>query len=446
MHLPAPFIDPTPGTAPVPTFRLGTSVTFTEEYTDNFRLTAGNRVENFRSSLGVGLSLAVSGARTRGSIGTSVSVTHDTATGETGLDLFPLSLGANFRYDISPRMSVTVSDTLARGDLIAESSELGLRGQQRELFTSNSFSIALDWLIGRVSTQTYYRNSIFFSDRDTVSHGAGVNASAPIGLRTTLRGGYEFSRSGTSGDISRDSTGHTVFGSVARQLGRFASVGVSGSYALQSFRGTSIWDASVFAAYGLPTGLSISGSLGYSVLQADGGVDSDGITTSTTVSYRFAQATASLAVFQAFRQTGLTGEDLGVTKSRGASASLSFPVTPATSASIIVSYSENEFTGVGNNPLTPTSRSVRAGVRLGTALLSGGVTASYSENLLLGTGAEQTARTARDQITFGADLSWQVYRWLSMRLAYAHLERGEQASSGGDVRENRVSLSLAAAF
>jgi hypothetical protein len=399
--VPGPF---TPGFGPVPPalFELHATASLTEEYTDNFRLTSKNKEDNFRTTLAPGFSFLVNTAKTQGSISTSMGLTHDTARGEEDIKFFP-SFAAAVRHSFTPRLSLTLTDALTRSDEPALGDTGGLR-RERRTFTSNSFSAAVDWLIDRFATQTYYRNSVFFSDTDTVSHIIGANVSSPIGTLNTVRVGYEHSWNTTSGGTNRDSTGDLFLASVSRQVGQFGQAGLSSSYSIQSLNDTRIWNVSLFTAYGLPTGLSLSGSIGYSRLANNSNNDEQGISTNTQVSYRFARAVASLGVFQDFRQTFTEGEDFGVVMTRTYTGSFSYQLTPFISSTLRASYSENDPTGSGNRQNAPSSNT----------------------------------------LTAGADLNWQVLRWLGASLAYTYTKRS--SGSSPDIVDNRAVLTLRAAF
>jgi len=439
---PSPFTF-TPPTFPAATYEFHPTFRLTEEYTDNFLLERDDqRVENFRTTLGAGFNFLVNTAKTMGSLSTDLGFSHDTADEGSDFQLFP-SFTGRIRHTIDPRLSLTVSDTLTRSDDFSTSDDTGLRGRERRTFTSNRFTISADWLIAQFATQHYYHLSTFFSDVDTISQVVGSSASTGIGAFTTVSAGYQISHSDTSGRVSRSSTGHTVFGSASRQVGQFGSAGVSSSYTIQSLDDTSIWNVSLFTAYGLPTGLSVSGSVGYSRLSSENRDDRSTFTTNTIASYRFARAVASVGVSQDYRQTFLQGEDTGILLTRTVRASLSFPLTAATGASLSAAYSENEFTGVGNDASAPTTQTVSGSFSLGSPLFSAGIRAAYSENELLG--IQQTERAAHT-FTAGANVGFQPIRWLHVGLDYSYTQRSLADVSRGEVTENRASITLSAAF
>jgi hypothetical protein len=396
------------------------------EYSDNFFQTTSGSDDNLRSILGPGFLMFLNGARTFGTLSTTIDLIHDTASG-TGDDVkvFP-SLNASLRYALSPRLSLTFSDTFIRNDS-PFTDDFGLR-RGRQTYHTNTAGIAADWLLDRFALQGYYRNVLFVNedsgasmadtsgdDRDSMTHILGLNASTRIAIDYLVRLGYEASRrqtlGGGGGDDDEDEMTHTGFGQVSRQFGLYTTAGVSTSYAYQTDERTKIWNASLFGAYGLPSGISLSGSVGYSLLNSDVEDNESIITASLRASYRFTRALISLGVFRDFRQTSQTGQDFGTVATTSYFASFLYQLTPFINATAQVSYNENEPTGTGNanNDRTETS------------------------------------------FTYGASVNWQIVRWLSAALQYSHTRQtGRDAFDGGvgsgNFKENRVSLALFAIF
>ena len=395
---------------PGPLFEVHPFVTLSEEYTDNFRLTADDKEDNFRTSLAPGLTLIVRGGRTTGVMSASLAVTHDTITDEVRAIITGV-LGGELSYEVTPRLRLTVSDFFTRSDEPALSDRLNLR-RERSTYASNTLTASADWLIGRVSTREYYRWTTFFSDQDTETHALGASASTLILPRTTLSAGYEHLRTDSDG-AGGDLVGHEFTASVGRSIGNFASAGVSGSYALRSStdgNGDSVndftrWSAAVFGSYGLPGRWSLSASLGYSQVERDDGRTFSGITSTASLSYFFARAVASLVYEQGFSETFATGENFGVVQTRGLTASLSAPLTPAITGVARAFYRENEFTGVGGGPADTTEE------------------------------------------TWGGSLGFsvQILRWLNMGLDYTH-RRISASARGGEIVENLARVSFTAAF
>jgi len=408
-----------------PTLHLG------EEYTDNFFLTSTRTEENFRSIFGPGFTLLLNGARTFGALSTTVDVVHDTASHSGDeVKVFP-SVTAAVRYTFEPRLSLTVTDSYIRNDGASTADQFGIR-RGRQTFESNSFTTAVDWIIDQFATQAYYKNTLFinegsnntssgagavgFGQSDTLTHILGVNGSTRIATDYTARLGYEFSRTDTlNGGSSSNSTGHLVFGSLSRQFGLFTTGGVSSSYSHQTLNNTNIVNVSLFGAYGLPTGLSVSSSVGYSLLNSDTESGTSSFTTNTAVAYRFTKAVISVGVFQDFRQTAQQGQNFGTVQTRSYFGSFLYQITPFINTTLQATYTENEPTGTGNT------------------------TSGKTETIL----------------TAGPSVNWQILRWLVASLSYTWSKRTgssafDSSSSGvtstGDIVENRAVLKLFATF
>lgn len=444
-NIPAPLLFPTPGAAGVPgltipgafgptvaTFRgalleFHPTLRLAEEYSDNFFQTTSRSEENFRSILGPGFTLLLNGARTFGALSTTVDLVHDTVR-NSGDEIkgFP-SLNAVVRYAFTPRLSLTVSETFVRTDSPASLDRSGIR-RGRQTASTNSLGFAVDWLLDRIATQAYYRNVLFFNEDEegnqstsgTASQGNsitnifGLNAGTRIATDYIVRAGYEFSRTDTTdGGTGGDTNSNTFFGSASRQFGLYTTGGLSTSYSFQTQDGTKIWNASVFGAYGLPTGLSVSASVGYSLLNSDS-QDNEGIVSANvSASYRFARAAISVGVFQDFRQTAQQGQNFGTVETRSYFGSFLYQLTPFINTVLDVTYSENQPTGSGN----------------------------------VDNGGNQK------MLTYGASLNWQVLRWLSLSLRYAHTKQTggnvfnqTTVDGSGDYAENRASISLFATF
>lgn len=401
-----------------PTLRLS------EEYSDNFFQTTSRTVDNFRTTVGPGFIVLLNGARTFGTLNGTLDLVHDTGRG-TGDDpkVFG-SLSAAVRYALTPRLGITFTDVFVRDDDAVTADEFGIR-RGRQTFVRNTAGVAVDWLLDQVATQAYYRNVLFFNEDDgpsganrgdTITHILGANATTRIGIDYIVRGGYEFSRSDTTGGGADDGAGadddttHTVFASASRQFGLYTTGGVSSTYSIHAEDDSRIFNASVFGSYGLPTGLSVAGSVGYSILHGDDRDTEGTIAANFQASYRFTRAIFSVGVQQDFRQTSQQGQDFGTVETRSYFGSFLYQLTPFINTVLSVRYSENSPTGSGNNSNEGTT----------TALV------------------------------YGGSLNWQMLRWLTASLRYSHIRHTgnsfNQGVGSGDYKENRATLNLFATF
>jgi hypothetical protein len=464
-NLPAPlFVPGAPGGAPaagipgltIPgafgatttTFRGATlefhpTLRLSEEYSDNFFQTTSRTQDNFRSTLGPGFRLLINGARTFGTAALIVDLVHDTAPNSGDeVKVFP-SLAVAIRYALTPRLALTFTETFIRNDAPAAADQFGIR-RGRETFDTNSAGVTADWLLGQIATQAYYRNVLFFNEgtsgsntsqvglnqstqSDTVTNILGLNASTRILTDYVIRAGYEFSKTDTlngsnsNSGIGGDTTSHTGFASASRLFGLYTTAGLSTSYSYQTQDNTKIFNASVFGAYGVPSGLSLSAAVGYSILNSDTQDNEGTVSVNALVSYRFTRAVISVGALQDFQQTAQQGQNFGTVETRSYFGNFLYQITPFINATVNARYSE----------ATPT-----------------------------GTGNIQTNQT-QTTLTYGAALNWLVLRWLTASLRYdftkqtgtTAFDQGSfsngsfsNGNNGGNFKENRVTLNLFATF
>jgi hypothetical protein len=408
-----------------PTLRLA------EEYSDNFFQTSSHAEDNFRTILGPGFTLFLNGARTFGTLSTTLDLVHDTAPNSGNEVKFFPSLNLAVRHALSPRLALTLTDVFIRSDDANTLDRLGIR-QGRQISDSNTLGLAVDWLVGQIATQAYYRNVLFINEDDgsgptgssqnnqgdSITNIVGLNASTRIATDYLVRAGYEFSAVNAFNEDENannvgDNISNTVFVSGSRQFGLYTTGGLQTSYSWQTENNTTIWNASLFGSYGLPTGLSLSGAVGYSILNSDTEDNEGLITGSLNASYRFTRAVISVGVFQDFRQTAQQGENFGTVETRTFFGQFLYQITPFLNAFANVAYSENEPTGTGNVNNDGTEK----------------------------------------WLTYGAGLNWQALRWLTASLRYEYRKQTggntfnqDLGASTGNYAENRVILNLFAAF
>lgn len=352
----APPVFPTlPFGLPRATFRLLPSLRLAEEYTDNFNLTPRDRQDNFRTSLAPGLILFINSPFTFGVLAYTPEVVHDSS--DDSVSLFHSFLG-QVSWQATPHLSFAVSDVLTRTDEPSRADRLHLRSERR-LFTSNIFSLNSEQLIGTITTREYYRLSTFLNDggNDTTSHTIGAAIEVPFYRVNTASLGYEYLRSTTSG--TPDITGHQITGALTRQIvdltggiaagyafrnGLSPDVGPGGSQTTEDFQ---IWNASLFGGYAPPRWW-LRASLGVAGLRRESGEDIGPLPIATAeLIYFFPRGTVQLAFDRGFSETFDTGDNQGVIKTQGVTASLSYSFIPALTGTVSGFYRENDFTGVG---------------------------------------------------------------------------------------------------
>jgi len=237
-----------------------------------------------------------------------------------------------------------------------------------------------------------------------------LGASTRLGALNTVRVGYEYSLSAPQQDAT--SHGNLFTASVSRQFGTYASAGVQGSYSMQTLDNVKTWNGSVFSTYGLPTGLSFSGSLGYSLVNSDAASNQSGLSGNTNASYAHARGVISLGIFQDYRttyqggrigQSGVdqSGQNHGVVQTVGITGIFTYQLTPLIGSFIQAAYTQNKNTGIGNTK----------------------------------------SNTSQDFFTGGAGINWPLLRWLNLSLQYT-LNQYNQPSR----TQNSGLISLTATF
>jgi hypothetical protein len=397
-----------------------------ETWTDNFGFSASNKVTNYRSVLGPGANVLVNGPTTKGFLTSNAGLTYDTAPSSSNYNLFP-TLTAGITQFVNPRLSLTLTDNYTRNNNPSQADQFGLN-TQRQTFSQNTFSLSANYLMDRITTQAYYTNSSYSvgstNGNATTSNILGLNASTQVALFNTVSVGYAYSWSDTSGTSSGTNSGKTTgnlfTASVARQTGTYSSVGISGSYQLLSTPPQSggsassgdetIWNVSVFSTYGLPSGLSLSSSIGYSLLSPANQSSTSAVSSNSTLGYGFGPASVSAGIFSDFRQTSLTGQNFGIVQTSGYTGSLFYRFTPLVFGSLQATYTHNSPTGIGNN------------------------SSGQSQSTFLGS----------------ASLTWSLLRWLSLNGSYTYSLLSNQTTGSltgsGTIPVNTATISLQAVF
>ena len=425
---------PTAGFPVTATFQFEPILTLTEEYTDNFNLTKTNKQSNFRTTLSPGLRLGINSPLTKGIIGLTFTPAYDTVTGD--LRYFYSLLG-QVVWQANPRWQLTVADTFTRSDEPGQADRLGLR-QERRTFTTNTFGVNSDYLVGLIATRQSYRLATFSDEAsgDTTTHTLGASATIPLYQTNAVSLGYEYLTSSTEAG-SAPSTGSPLFGArggqsdinghqftavATRQLTPLRSVGIKTSYALRNASDETgdsdfqIWNVSLFTRYIVAGRLIVDGSVGVSGLIADSGISvGPNFFSATSISYQFARAVAALAFDSGFSETFADGQNFGVLETQGVTGSLFYPFTPGLSGTVSGFYRRNK----------PTS-------------------------------IEATTAAQGETTNWGGTLafSWRLLRGLLLDVSYTYLEqKGSDRTSlaaerglGNSYTENKVQASFRVSF
>jgi hypothetical protein len=410
-------------------FRFEPALTLREEFTDNYRLTERNKVSNFRTVVSPELRLGINLPLTKGLIVYNFAPSYDTRAEDDEV-LFFHSLLGQIVWQANPRWQLTLADSYTRNDQPSEADRLGLR-QERRTFTTNTFALASDYLIGTVATRQGYQ-LVTFSDVDgseTVTHTVTAGASVPVYQLNLLSLGYNYLASEVTGGSSdtreqlvttgEDATikGHQVTFGASRQISALTSVGLTSSYALRNVTTDDddddyqIWNASVFAQYMLPGRLRLDANVGVTGLTSGSESVGPNVFTASSLTYEFARAVAVLTIDRGFSETFADGQNFGIIETEGVTASLSYPFIQSLTGTVSAFYRRNTFTNAGS----------------ASALDQGEKTENWG-----GT----------------AGIAWRVHRKVLFDLSYSYLDQfgSDNGGSGTDnnrnYTENRVQASI----
>jgi hypothetical protein len=324
------------GPAPAPTFEFHPGVRVSEEYSDNFNLTARNKQDNFRTTVAPEFTLFLNGARTTGELGYTLSGIYDSSDESTRLFH---ALRGRVDWQANPRLRLEVWDAFTRSDNPYVADQLNLR-RERSTFTQNTTEASAEYQLDTITARAYYRYSLFSPDRgdDTASNAAGANGSIRLYQLNTVRLWYEYLDSDLSG--ASGVRGHQLTLSAERQLNQALSVGVAGSYAFRTAQGPisgigpndgnreddyTIGSGVLFLRYQIPQTWSLAVSGGYSVLNGRGGFDDTSPVGSGLLIVQLARATLSLGGDVGFSETFSGGQNFGVVKTWGVRGTISYP-------------------------------------------------------------------------------------------------------------------------
>jgi len=419
---PVPVPPPQPG-RPAQLFEFHPLFGISEQYSDNFNRTVSDHTDNFRTMVSPGMNVLLESAFLSGGATYTLSGFHDSSVGDFGY--FNTFAGHLF-WQAAPRLRLLATAGVNQSDQPEQADSLGLQ-VARSRFTTANGSLSADWTIDILTLTPHYRVSFFSAEKgpDTLTQQLGAKALLSIAQIHTLALGYESvvsESSATNGPKTASNiVGNQFTGAFSRDLSVHTTAGISGSYALrtQDVRlpdaqtDFTLWSGAVFVNYAVANRIVIRANLGASELSTDQTHRGPIVTTESSLSYWFGRAVATVGFDRGFAETFLGGQNQGVVLTTGGRALLSYEITPPISLLVNFSYRENEFTGVGGTP-TP---------------IAGNASSTRTDRVLTG----------------GLQLSYQILRWLGTSLEYSYW-RTEQSDVAGTVVENRVRLSLNAAF
>jgi hypothetical protein len=393
-------------------FEFRPTVGTSEEYIDNFTRSQQNPQSNYRSMISPGLQVLLDYNFLTGSAAYTLDAFYDSLSKAPG---FHHNIAALLAWQASPLLRFTLSETLVESDNPAQADRLQLN-QTREKFTSNQFSLTSEYSLGTFETKEYYRRSDFTSlTATTQSNTFGLGASKSLDRIHVVTAGYEYLTNDTTpattavvGAAGASTVvGHQITASFSRDLTATTTAGISGSYAIRDQEtatgSTSFTRRNLlfFSNYILADKLIVRSDIGVAQLTTNSSSSDPLLTSTSNISYWLGPATFTLGLERGFAETFGQGQNVGVVKTSGYTASMLYRFTPLLSSQINGTYRENEFTGTGG-----------------------------------GTGGQSTT-----VYTAGLNVTYQIARWLTGTIDAVHTH--SQSLTGlSSFTENRVRASL----
>jgi hypothetical protein len=391
---PAPSGPPEPGD-PRP-LRLGVRGRLDAEYNDNVFRSARDRRPDVRESLTPETTLRLAGRDLRVSLTYAPSLVHSSAA-EDDLLLFQF-LDGTASYALTERLTLEVADRFVENDDPALSDPRGAR-RGRATTTQNTLVTDLLWrrepwtLTPRYSVTTLRTETEDGGDgpaeATTTVHALGADATLEVFRRTTLGAGYEL----TLADVAPgdDFVGHRGRARVARALDARTDADARGAVIHRDVRGGTDFDiyrgdVGVRRDVG-PRG-SVEARAGYAAFDPAAGRGETIPEVLLRGVYAGRAVRVSATAVQAFQETFLEAENVGVTRTREAAVEVRYEATPRVGLGLRVQVAENRFlqpdaAGAAAAPTTAarTELLVGAGVELDVRL---------TRRLVLGVGYEHT--------------------------------------------------------
>ncbi len=416
--------------------RLLMSVSLTEEYSDNFFLGERNREDEYRTAVSIGTVYRLESGQSFLSLANTISADYAARSELSNLGFANLSLNTGYRL---PRLSLSLSESFIRSDNVEEVSPAVIRATRRTVL-SNSVSPQLRYDLAQTTALNLaYTNTIVRNEHteqpasDALAQGGGVSGNSishvfTAGLQhrftRALSSDVNYSFSTVDSDESGTTQSHTASADLTYRLTAKTST------FLQTF-GT-ITDRSA----GEPDSRTYGASLG--VRQ---------------------QLTSFLAAFVAIGPVVLEREGRGTRVFPNWQANLdgALPLTRRTTLAFSTGQSIHNTAGEVDDVGIVLSQSASLTLRhllsreLHTSLFAG-----YTRTELL-----ETIRTPEsiqgDKVnswTAGAGVSYALTRVLSLAVNYRYQHRdsnvpssnSDQTGFGSNFDENRVTVSLTAAF
>jgi len=400
--------------APKPTrlFELKWGADLSEDYSDNFNLTTRKPVTNFRTTIGPRAMLFIHGAHVEGLLVGQSGAAWDSSSED--FSYFPNVLG-QVTVEVTPRWTLGASGSFIRGDQASQTNRLGIQ-PVRQTFTTTSLGLTSNYALSTLSFRHSYQFNEFDQENGQTSttHTAGAGASLTLAQINTLGLDYTYTHNDTAAagagtgsasssgfaSISNSGTGqkshldgNEIALSFVREVTARLTAGLSGNYAWRTSttdafgsqprtsRDFTRYGGTFFSTFTLPS-LILRGSAGVARLESGSTTPETLFTSVTNATYLAGPLTINVALEQGFSETFNAGQNVGVVKTQGASAGLSYAFTSKVTGSVNGGYRKNEQTGI-----------------------AGG--ASGTDNKVW---------------TASANLSWQARQWLTVALDYIYTD------------------------
>jgi opacity protein-like surface antigen len=443
---PNPILESVLGVREV-TRRLLMSVSLAEEYSDNFFLQERDRDEEYRTSLNIGTVYRLESGASFVSLANLLRGTYDLRAERGNVAFANLALNVGHQL---PRLSLALSDSFIRSDQAEEATPTGIR-RERRTFTTNTISPQVRYALTPTTAITgVYTNTLVWNE-----NGGGTEGETTAGTRRTIQG---------------DSVSHAFLTAVQHRFSRNLSGG--GSYTFEAVNrkqdvDTLSHSASADFAYAVsPTTSAIFRAFGTIVDRQNGTTSSDGVGVEERDSTIYGlslgvrwQLATYLTVFAAVGPTVVSREDrptrlfanwqVGVDGALPITRRMSLSLT--TQQSIINTAGEIDDVGL----VLSQSAGVTLNYSVSRSLLTS-LFANVTRTQLLENVATNVSTQDREFLYWsaGAALSYALTPVWSLSLRYRYQQRDtdvaaqtlDSTSIGGNYHENRVFLSLSAAF
>jgi opacity protein-like surface antigen len=416
--------------------RLLMSVSLTEEYSDNFFLSERNREDEYRTAVSIGTVYRLESGRSFLSLANTISADYAARSELSNLGFANLSLNTGYQL---PRLSLSLSESFIRSDNVEEVSPAVIRAVRRTVL-SNSVSPQVRYDLARTTAfNLAYTNTIVRNEHteqpatDTLAQGGGVSGNSVSNAFTTgLQ--HWFTRALSSNMNYSFSTVDSEESGITQSQTASADL----MYRLSAKTSTSL------QAFGTITDRSAG--------------EPDSRLYGTSMGVR-RQLTSSLAAFVAIGPTVLEREGRGTRVFPNLQANLdgTLPLTRRTTLTFSAGQSiqntagEVDDVGVVLNQSANLALSHAVSRDLQTSLLAGYTRTELLEDIRT---CESVQGRQVNSWTAGARISYAFTRILSLGVSYRYQHRDsnvpssnlDQCQFGSNFDENRVTLSLTAAF